>query len=217
MNQQMVVLAADFGGVIFLIFAFVSFISWLMNQLNANKGKPQPRPQNRPGPRAQNPQIQREIDRFLREAAGQKRRPEVKVDEIEIVQAPQGRRPPSPRKAGERPRPTSSAPRPAAPKNRPGQKLADRHLSTAGPSAVASEHLESRVASEHLPQGVAKSVSSHLGVFAAGQPAAGQATNRPRTASAELFATLRTAEGMRSAIILQEILQRPRALRHRAQ
>jgi hypothetical protein len=215
MNQQLLLLAIDPGGVIFLIFAFVSFVSWLVNQLNGAKGKPQPRPQNRPGPRAQNPQIQREIDRFLREAAGQKPRPEVKGNEIEIVQAPQGRRPPAARKVVERPRPAAPRPaavRPAAPA-RPGQELASRHLATAGPSAVAREHLESRVAAEHLPRDVARSVSAHLGVFAAVQSPAGQAAERQRAASAELIAALRSKQGIRSAIIMQEILKRPRALR----
>lgn len=201
MDQHMAVQAFDLGGAIFVVFALISFVSWIANQLNSGKPKPQARPQNRPAPRAKNPQIQREIDRFLREATGQKPRAEVDVDEIEIVEAPRRRRPPAKRKAGERRRPAVTADSPSSLKRRPGQRLSERHLAPAAPSAVAADH---------LTQDVAQSVAAHLGVFAAGRGTAGRTKNRAEAQAAELVSLLRSPKGIRSAIIMQEILQRPR-------
>ncbi|MBL8850207.1 MAG: hypothetical protein JNG89_11010 [Planctomycetaceae bacterium] len=212
-------LAFDFGGVIFLLFALLSFISWIVNQAKGAKQNPPPRRPQQPVQR--NPQVQREIERFLREAGGQQQRPDrpiVDADEIEIVQSPSGRRPPTKRRKVEKPRPSpgarSATPLPSsAAADRPGQRLADRHLAAAPKSAVASEHLSQRVAAEHLPDDVSKSVSQHLGVFAAAQPT-GTGRNR-RSVSADFLNTIRTPDGMRTAFIMQEILQRPRTLRRR--
>lgn len=211
------VLAADFGGIIFLLFALVSFISWVINQAKGAQRVPPPRRPNQPGPQ-RNPQVQREIERFLREAGGQQRpqKPVVEVDDIEIVEAPRSRRPPAKRKLVEKPRPaqrpSSPGAKPAA--DRPGQRLSDRHLAPSTPSAVASEHLPQRVAAEQLPHDVARSVSEHLGVFAAGA-AAGVTSRKQKGSSAAFLTELRSPRGIRAAIVMQEILQRPRALRRR--
>jgi hypothetical protein len=211
------VLAADFGGIIFLLFALVSFISWLINQAKGAQQAPPPRRPNQPGPQ-RNPQVQREIERFLREAGGQQRpqKPVVEVDDIEIVETPRSRRPPAKRKLVEKPRPSQrpslQGAKPAA--DRPGQRLADRHLAPAAQSAVASEHLPQRVAAEQLPHDVARSVSEQLGVFAAGS-ATGVSSRKQKGSSAAFLTELRSPRGIRAAIIMQEILQRPRALRRR--
>ena len=211
MNQPVVLQAFGVGDAVFVVFLVVSLISWIANQMNAGKKQPRGGAPKRPGPQ-RNKQIQREIDRFLREAAGQNPRREVDVDEIEIVDSPR-RRPPAKRKSVERSRSATASRRQKSSKGvRPGQELAARHLEP----AVAAEHPpQTRVASEHLPHDVDKSVTDHLGVFAAQQPTGEQASQRRRTQAADIVSELRSTQGMRSAVIMQEILQRPRALRRR--
>lgn len=221
MNHAFTVLAFDIGSGLFILFALISLVSWIRNQANAGQAGAPPRRPVPPGPQ-RNPQIQREIDRFLREAAAQANKPVVKADEIEIVEGPSGRRPPARRKVVEKPRPAQAAARPpakrrsglAASPQRPGQDLANRHLALAPQSAVASEHLPPGVAAEHLARNVDKAVVAHLGTFAA---ADSRKTRGPQGARPTTFlAELRTPRGVRTAIIMQEILQRPRALRRRA-
>lgn len=219
MTPAPTILAFDLGSGLFIVFALISLVSWIRNQANAGQAAAPPRRPMQPGP-PRNPQIQREIDRFLREAAGQANKPLVKAEEIEIVEAPPGRRPPARRKVVEKPRPAAGAkptaiPRPsatAAP-SRPGQDLAKRHLAQAPQSTVVSEHLPGRVAAEHLSRDVDKSVAAHLGKFTAADVRSTRTTVARRPAA--FLAELRTRRGMRAAVIMQEILQRPRALRRR--
>jgi hypothetical protein len=216
MNHQFSILALDVGTVMFFIFAVISFISWVANQANAAKKVPPPRKPNPQAPQ-RNPQVQREIERFLREAAAKQRGEMVNADDIEVVREP-ARRPPPKRKVVEKPRP--SAPRPSGSATqspsgssglrRPGEQLANRHLAPTAQSTVANEHLPQSKAAVPLSDDVSKSVSAHLGVFAAaGTPA----TSQRQRSSASLLTELRTPQGMRSAIVMQEVLKRPRALR----
>lgn len=211
------ILAFDIGTAMFFAFAVISFISWIVNQANAAKKVPPPRRANPQAPPQRNPQVQREIERFLQEAAAKQRRPAVPADEIEVVRPAATRRPAPKRKVVEKPRPSSvgrpsglpsSLPAPAA-GSRPGEQFASRHLAPAPQSAVAQEHLPQSRTTVPLSDDVSKSVSQHLGVFAAG---ASPAAQRRRQAS-NVMTQIRTPQGIRSAIVLQEILKRPRALR----
>jgi hypothetical protein len=230
------VLAFDLRLVIFMAFIAISVISWIIKQVNENK-KPQPAPRRpQAAPRPRNDRIQQEIDQFLKDAANrrapQPRADVLDVDDIEIVSPPpMARRPPPPR----RPQPsTPAAPRrvppaqasPGSPR-RPGQELAGRHITTAPTlgqqaGAASRQRMDERVtaqAAQHLPHAVDQSVSQHLGVFAAGTPpvagagSQGAARDVARTAAASLLLALRSPAGVRQAVIMQEILQRPRALR----
>lgn len=214
MNDRITLLAFDVGTAMFFAFVAISFISWIMNQANAAKKPPQPRRPNAPGQPQRNPQVQREIERFLREASGKHRGQMVDADEIEVVEP--ARRPPK-RKVVEKPRPAGApmpsqsggTARPATAPSRPGEQFASRHLANAPQSTMAAEHLPSSRSATPLPSDVSKSVSAHLGAFAAsGRP---EVQHRPRPTA--FLDELRTPRGMRSAIVLQEILKRPRSLR----
>jgi hypothetical protein len=220
MNHPFAILAIDPGTVIFFVFAVISFISWIANQANAAKKVPPPRNPNPQAPAQRNPQVQREIERFLREAAAKQRGQMVEADEIEVVRPESARRPPPKRKVVEKPRPaaarglSSAKPQGLAGPARPGEGLAARHLAPKAQSSVANEHLPQSKAAVPLPDDVSKSVSAHLGVFAAGGTAAAAPAGAPRRRAANSFLKeLRTPQGMRSAIVMQEILKRPRALR----
>jgi hypothetical protein len=218
MHRLIPILALDVGTVMFFVFAVISLISWIANQANAAKKVPPPRQPNPQAPPQRNPQVQREIERFLREAAAKQRGQMVDADEIEVVRPQSARRPPPKRKVVEKPRPSAAARGSGSATTqgpaRPGEGLAARHLAPKAKSAVANEHLPQSKAAVTLPDDVSKSVSAHLGVFAAaGTSAAGSAAAAQRQAAKALLKELRTPQGMRSAIVMQEILKRPRALR----
>jgi hypothetical protein len=84
--------------------------------------------------------------------------------------------------------------------------------------------MDDRVGAEvqqHLPHKVAQEVSQHLGAFAAlsggpgAPPGAGAAGRGAAAPALALLAELRSPAGVRRAIVMQEILQRPLALRRR--
>lgn len=211
-----------------IAFAAISFVSWIINQVNQAK-PPQgrargQRPQRAPRPR--NDRVQQEIDQFLQEATGrrQKKQEVLSSDEIEIVDRPRAaRRPPPKRRPPPRPAPQAAKPKPS----RPGQNIASRHLAGqeqlgAGVSQHIESHMAPRVstqAAQHLPHSVDASVSEHLGAFTADDLTAtgtkGQAatTSNQQTAASMLLASLRQPGGVRNAIIMQEILRPPKSLR----
>ena len=158
--------------------------------------------------------------RAANEAAAKQRGQMVDADEIEVVRTETPRRPPTKRKVVEKPKPAAAARRPGsvaqplAQPARPGEEFAARHLASKPQSAVASEHLPQSKAAAQLSNDVSKSVSAHLGVFAAaGLSSAASVGASRRRATTSLLKQLRTPQGMRSAIVMQEIMKRPRALR----
>jgi hypothetical protein len=220
------VLAFDFKLVIFMAFIAISIISWIIKQVNENQ-RPQPAPRRpQAAPRPRNDRIQQEIDQFLKEAA-QRRAPPgrgdvLDADDIEIVSAP-ARRPPPMRRAPPAPRPQRQPQAaPAAPR-RPGEELAGRHLTASSglgpqPAASSRQRMDERLAaqaSQHLPHAVDHAVSQHLGVFAAdtSSAAGGGSRSTGRIPAAALLQALRSPGGVQQAVMMQEILQRPRALR----
>lgn len=104
--------------------------------------------------------------------------------------------------------------------------MASRHIT---PSAVGSsvtthvqDHMQERVrqeADQHLPHAVDQTVSQHLGDFTADDHDPRQTVKPVVRSRADipdptgLIAQLHQPAGMRKAIVLQEILSRPRALR----
>jgi hypothetical protein len=82
--------------------------------------------------------------------------------------------------------------------------------------------MDERVAaqtSQHLPHAVDQAVAQHLGVFAAdtSSTTGSGSTSTSRTAAripaVALLQALRSPGGVRQAVMMQEILQRPLALR----
>jgi hypothetical protein len=226
-------LLADIGGVFAVIFLLISFIGWIINMINAQNPPPAPNRGPQRLPRARDRKVQNEIEQFLQEAMGNKQaaRDEVPADEIEVVEvAPQRRPPPQPQRRPVR----AAAPTPQRPlvessppeRPRPAGGATSRPFtpSTLG-SSVAShvkDHMRERVTqetSQHLPHAVNQNVTQHLGEFLAGsrdhrhgvRPVFRSHANVPDPTG--LIAELRTSGGMRKAIVLQEILARPRVLR----
>lgn len=226
-------LLADIGGVFAVIFLLISFIGWIINMINAQNPPPAPNrgPQRRP--RARDRKVQNEIEQFLQEAMGSKQaaRDEVPPDEIEVVEVAPQRRAPPPRR---QPRPTpqlQTRQRPAAEQAsteriRPGSGVTKREFSPstlgAGVAAHVKDHMRERVGqqtTQHLPHAVDQTVTQHLGEFLASPrdtrggvgPVIRAGTSVPDPTG--LITELKQPGGMRKAIVLQEILARPRALR----
>ena len=218
-------LAFDLRFAIFLAFIVISIISWIMNQVKANQ-PPQAAPRKPPpAPRPRNDRIQQEIDTFLKEATGRRAPPQrvevLDADDIEIVGSPAPARRPPQRKPTTAKRPAAPPPPIAAPQ-RPGQNLAGRQLTSSSPIAQPRSRMDERVAAQsaqNLPHSVDQSVARHLGVFAAeaSLSTGSQAQSGTRIArhspAVSLLAALRTPAGVQQAVMMQEILQKPRALR----
>lgn len=220
-------LAFDLRFAIFLAFIAISIISWIMNQVKANQPPPAAPRKPPPAPRPRNDRIQQEIDTFLKEATGRRAPPQrvevLEADDIEIVGSPAAapaRRPPQRKPTAAR-RPVAPPPPIAAPQ-RPGQELAGRQLTSSSPIAQPRSRMDERVAAQsaqNLPHSVDQSVARHLGVFAAESSTSTgtQARSGTRIArnspAVSLLAALRTPAGVQQAVMMQEILQKPRALR----
>ena len=231
----MPVIFAEIGGLFAIAFLLISFIGWIMNLINSQNPPPAPNrgPQRRPQPRDR--KVQSEIEEFLQEAMGAKKRSRPD-EEIEVGESPprrqQQRRPPSRPKRRPPVARTGNAQQ-SAPADRsrerskPGSNVASRHVTPSAElgknvSSHVQEHMSRRVQSEteeNLPHAVNQTVAEHLGEFTADdrdtratvKPVFQSQANVPDPNS--LIAQLRSPAGMRQAVMLQEILAKPRVLR----
>lgn len=224
---------ADIGGLFAIGFLLISFVGWVVNLINAQNPPPAPNRGPQVRPQARDRKVQNEIERFLQEAMGSKKpdqRDEISADEIEILEPAPQRRAPQ-KRPGPTPRPVAppqrQQPKSGSQRQRPGSGVSSRHIvpSTelgAGVTSHVRDHMREHVSldsSQHLPHSVNQGVTEHLGSFTAGDNDT-RASVKPHYKSRAnvpdptgLIADLRRPEGMRKAILLQEILAKPRALR----
>ena len=208
MNATFVpILAIGPGQVIALIVFTISVLSWFINLVQGNNPKGGPRPQNRPRPG--NP-AQSELEKFLQEVvSGGNPQPEKKRP------AP----PPKPARAGGGEK-KGGKPRPQRPTTaeRPGTRMSETHLANSelggGVRNHVAAHLDPRNVDAAVQQNVGgavrqdmdAAVQRHLGDNIG--PAASQ---RPATVH-PLIEVLRSPQGVRQAILMSEILKRPKAM-----
>ena len=222
--------AIDFDMIVGLLFAAVSIGVAIVNSIN---GKKEP-PRKNGGGRPKDQRVRQEIDEFLQQqGGGRKARPvEVQLDEIELVEEPPRRRPSpvvkptkTPRKqqqAASPPRPKT--PQPVTPATRPS--ALPTQVTRRGETAVGSsdfggglrEHVQTamaeRVAAQaqrdipHLSTQVNEMVRSDLGVFSVSGK-----TDAVRSGSSSLIQMLQNPKTARQAVLMSEIMGRPRALR----
>jgi hypothetical protein len=231
--------------IIYAIFLVVAFLGWIINQINGQNnpqraGNPRvPPPQQRP-PRPAQDRLQNEIEVFLREVQGRKpqappppgqeQREPLPVNEPLLPAGePMQKRPPRP--AG-RPRPPARRQRPGDVPGQAGrgeapqpQRAAPVGASSKNMSAELKarleEHMRGGVAERHLESKIDESVSQHLQHISS-NIATTEAT--PGTVSLSASAPagvpirdlLRNPTSMRQAILLNEILSRPRGRRTRS-
>ncbi len=214
----------DFRVIIILIFAVIGFIKWIISQANQAKNVPpqQPRAQQ---PRHAQPQLAREIEMFLQEVGDQKKPAQrAQAVEIEVVSDDEIRRrrvrrvpvPAQPPRRAEQRTPPRKLTRPGGEiekRERPGSKELGAKLQDHLQKYMQSDRVEREV-EKHLSHQVSQSVEQHLGAFTAERgamaaPAAPFVPDASALAIRALVARLRDPQGMRDAILINEILTRP--------
>lgn len=226
----------DPGAIIAIIFGLISFIGWIVNQVNSAQKAPPPPRKRAPRDRS----IQDEIDKFLSDRETAPAEPRNR-ETPPIPRKPPEPRPQPPRKAPapvQTPRPVQQKPRgkgngnggnrPQPKSSQPGRTVSD--APAAAPSTVASrgpalgaqvtQHLAEAMAprigqavQQDLPHAVQQSVDKHLGKTRtlSGRPGADTGSG----SAALIVAMLKKPESVRAAIILNEVLGPPPSLRRK--
>jgi hypothetical protein len=204
--SQIAVLAAAEGGIVTVIFVVVAIISWI---INISKGA-----QQQQAKRKESSQATQDLEKFIRGLSGQS------SPEPEKKRQPKQQKPPKKPQAAKQKPPAQRSPiqRPVErPADRPGTKLAQTHLAPmAGGDSVRSHvasHMEPRNVDAQVRQDVdrtvqrdiAEAVRQDIGVD--GTSIVNQREEHP------LIQVLRNPQGVRQAIIMAEILNRPKPLR----
>ena len=205
----------------FVIFVVVMIMSWIVKVIGGvNQAAPPARGRQPQPPRSRGDGLQREIDRFLREVGGGRKRGEEVA--IEIVPEQERQRP------RQKPRPKTRPPAAQPPETdqhvKPGTNIAQRESIVsknlgAGLREHLQEYMENRVeehAEEHLSHNVEASVFEHLGEFTGGAAEQGdlETTHRSSAAARQIVSLLRDPDGIQQAILINEILSRPLTRRH---
>ncbi len=205
------------------LFVLFAIGSWLWNVINGqpNQGGAVRRVPPQMGRRPAEQDLQAEINRFLKQALGQKEPAEVDLEVLEEAAEVK----PSPRTKARRPASTpKSQPNKLADlspsRDRPGGKIARRK----GPGSTdlgsnvrehAAEHMQDRLVKQteqHFAHGVSEKVQRDLGPFTAGIAAAGAGSAEKKsevTTPKQVIAMLRSPATVKQAVILNMILSRP--------
>ena len=217
MNTNLIiVVAAAEGGVVMAIVLTISVISWIVNLIQGNtpKGKPTKRPR---------PQAIEDLEQFLQATvATPEREREKKRPAPNRPNRPAGEKRPNKPKQSQSQRPNAQRPnaqRPASQQrpaqlDRPGTRLAQSHLaqtamglggrSNIGPQAV-DESVKKDVELA-VKRDIDDAVSRDIGVDGTLSVTQAQAVH-------PLIQALRNPQGIRQAILLNEVLSRPKSLR----
>ena len=189
----------DVSQVIGLCVFVVSVLSWFVNIVkgNAPDGTPRPTPQ-KPKPRP----ARSEIEALLEQINGDKQKQGRREQQAQVP------RPPRPQQ--ERPKNTgrSTSPRPGMQPAKQVARISETHLAASNlGSEVRSHHIGNRVEAA-VQQEITAAVQHDLGNrIAAAKPPQEQSVH-------PLVKVLRDPNGIRQAILLNEILQRPKAKRN---
>jgi Skp family chaperone for outer membrane proteins len=195
-----------FQFIVFLVIGLISLIR-TMNQAKNQNQKPQANRGDAP-PRRQ--KVQNEIEAFLTEvkSAANTAAPDQQQQQAERKRAQQLRRQQAQRA------------RQARQQSRPAQaKTSQRSLGSGIGDHVASyisQHVEEYVDSkvdDKVEANIVRNVDRHLGNRSTEMPAATTASSGEQKVSSRFRELLKSREGIRQAILLNEILTRPRSLR----
>jgi len=213
-------LLADIGDFVPLLIGAIAFIGWIANKMKEAAGGPAAGAEAVPG-KQEGGRVQAEIDRFLQEVRGAGGQPPA----ANVVEADDAFETPAQPVRQQRRQAQSPPPPKPAPTEKP-RRLVDRH-------AIGQRHIDSQVddlVAEHLPsqrmgnlveqdlgRGVDQSVASHLGSASGTQvETAAVWEDGVNALSAEYLAGLLSRpEGMRQAVLVHEILSRPKGRRGR--
>ena len=200
--MSMYLLAAGIGDVLPVLFVLIAIASGIINffrEKGAAKQAKQPEHGRPPGGR--DDAVDSEIEMFLEEVTGpdgRERRPQRKRPRRSQRDRPKRKR-------------AQREPEPQEPVRR--ESVADRHMELAEQSSVGKRHVESHVGERHMQSGVEE---RHL-VRGVGTAAAGARSRSTRAGkTSPIMAMFQTAGGVRTAIVLNEILSPPLGRRNRS-
>lgn len=220
-----ILILADLEGVVAVLFAVISIGAAIVNAVG---GKKEP-PRRNPG-RPKDNKVRKEIEEFLEQQSGRKpqRREEILVEDVELVEERPSPRPQPPRQKKPQPqrqKPTAQKP-PQKPASTPRPVIAPTQVTKRGEAPLGSkdmgtglrEHVTAtmgeRIAAQaqrdlpHLTSQVSEKVREDLGTFSvSGKEAA------PSSKTSPLIQMLRNPQSARHAVIIAEVLGRPKALR----
>ncbi len=213
MNTDFItVVAAAEGGVVMAIVLIISVISWIVNLVQGNtpQGKPvapRPRPQQ-PNDQEQFLQASKPVPAPEREREREKKRPVP----ARQTRPPGDKRPTKPKQTQPQ-RPAAAQQRPTQP-DRPGNRLAQTHLAQTamgqgGRSSIGPQAVDANVKKDvdtAVQRDITDAVRNDIGTDGTLGAVQVQAVH-------PLIQALRNPQGVRQAILLNEVLSRPKSLR----
>ena len=208
-NDFITVAAAAEGSVVMAIVLIISVISWIVNLIQGNtaQGKPVT-----PRPRPQRPNDQEQFLEASKPVKVPERERERKRTVPERQTRPDDKRPIKPRQTQPK-RPAAAQQRPTQP-DRPGTRLAQTHLAQTamgqgGRSSIGPQAVDSNVKKDvdtAVQRDNTDAVRNDIGTDGTLGAVQVQAVH-------PLIQALRNPQGVRQAILLNEVLSRPKSLR----
>lgn len=201
------ILAAQ-TSIVFLVILIISVVSWLVNLVQGDKPNIKKKPP-RPAGGGQS-----ELELFLQQVVGnteaEKPRPAPKPAKPAGERKPQKKQQQSKQRVGNE-RPGSERPgnEQKSPAERPGQRLSQIHLADSTVGAGMRSHAS--VTQNDVANSVRRDIDENVLRDIGTDGTVAATINRP--AEHPLIQTLRSPQGVRQAIILTEILGRPKSLR----
>lgn len=211
--ESTIVIAAAEGGVVMAIILIISVISWIVNLIQGNtpqQQKAKNAPRQRPKPEELEQYLQATKSAEERQRERERKRPQQAKGE----RAGNDRRS-NKSKQQQQPRPAAAPQQQQRPKNdRPGTRLAETHLAPTalgqgGRSLLDSQKVDAEVKLDvvsAVQRDISDAVQSDIG-------ADGTRVVKQASAVHPLIKALRDPQGVRQAILLNEILNRPKSLR----
>lgn len=193
----------DIRSIIGIIVLVISVLSWFINVIQGNTPDGNPRVKNKPKPQTDSSEIERLLKELTRDKSKPRQEPERRQP------PPRPPKPPEERSRQKQPNQRQKQDAQADAKSkRPSQRVAESSLpkSDLG-SAVRTHHLSNRVESS-VEKDITSAVQADLG-----NRSANSIGNVRETPVHPLVKVLRDSNGVRQAILLNEILQRPKSMR----
>lgn len=202
------VIAVGFGNVVVPTILVIAIISWLISFVQdkvAAKEQKGQRPDRNPRARPQGPT---DIEDMLRQLSGDKRVAKPQPPKVEKREPPTPKRPPpverSRGKSIQQPQPAPQARTPLSMRSTVSSMEPKLPVSDLG-SAVRTHHIGNRVDAA-VQSDISERVQTDLGKVAVNPSSMGSGSVHP------LAKLLRDPSGVRQAVLLNEILKRPRSL-----
>lgn len=188
-------LAAGVGDVLPVLFVLIAIASGIINYFREKSAAQQAQPGRPVRPRDDGGDS--EIEMFLEEVSG-----------------PDGRERPQRKRPRRRPQQGRRPPREKKPEAEPArQSVADRHMDLGERSNIGQRHVDSHVGERHLESNVEH---RHLRSNVEGEAAALATRSRRTVKRTPIMRMLEGAGGVRTAVVLSEILSPPKGRRNRS-